>query len=641
MRKKIKNRHGGYGLQVLLLMLVMLVGGGSTAWAEQQSFDFTKTDAGGGNYRCHGRSDYFMVAGNYSYAYFETKDMFNINNDQFYWRFDVKVNQDYYPGKHWGRNLNNQSISTFLYEGEIYLVTSDGTKHLVETWKKDYLQESSTPLVDKDHTWGKVWVSDIESNNVQVYYAPSTKAFEDGVKRIVMKQTVTWKYGGTDVNAYNAGWIEYEKDITLSGLETEKPMPKLSVDWGDGGMLTFKAAGVPDKRNNSSYDAQGYNMNLYYHYDNGNKSSKDNTFTTADGNKISYSNETNGKMDMAYSYWPLTPSADKAKGAYTVPVFVEYRGIVKPKPQNKGKIVPSGHTLSQPWADGFFIKPFTRPKSVSVEFDKWNKKNVVTWTRQDEAKGYNGNKEQNVACRYDGKWYVIRYAKGGSATDYTLVKTLNGDDSSLKLTDEGIDYNKDYTYRVIFLPSVLENKYRENLAKLPGYGNGSTPTAYDLWNEASISNKLEIPITLSHDKSETDKIHLTWEYNIPLSGLKWSVESRAAGSSNSWTEEQQLSLDPNKHTAEVRLAGSACNPKEYRVSAMINNRQVCSDILGASLPCGGGVEGGEPRPGARHLLPRAAPHRGRERLGDAEQLQARNLQRIRIYRRPRPGRHLL
>ncbi|WP_294744155.1 LamG-like jellyroll fold domain-containing protein [uncultured Prevotella sp.] len=584
MRKKTKNRHGGLGLQVLLLMLALLIGGSPQARAEQQSFDFTKTDAGGGNYRCHGYSDYILVAGDYSYAYFETKDKFNIDNGQFYWGFHVKVNQDYYSGRHWGRNLNNQSISTFLYEGEIYLVTSDGTKHLVEKWKKDYLQESTTPLETVDHTWGKVWVSNIESNNVQVYYAPSTKAFEDGVKRIAMKQTVTWKYGGTDVNAYNAGWIEYEKDITLSGLETEKPMPKLSVDWGDGGMLTFKAAGVPDKRSNDSYSAQGYNMNLYYHYDNDNKSSRNNTFTTADGNKISFTNETNGKMDMAYSYWPLTPSTDKAKGAYTVPVFVEYRGLVKPKPQNEGKIVPSDHTLSQPWADGFFVKPFTRPKSVSVEFDKWNKKNVVTWTRQDEATGYNGNKEQSVACRYDGKWYVIRYAKGGSATDYTLVETLNGDASSLKLTDDGIDYNKEYTYRVIFLPSVLENKYRENLAQLPGYGNGSTPTAYDLWNEASISNKLEIPITLSHDKSETDKIHLTWEYNIPLSGLKWSVESRAAGSSNSWTEEQQLSLDPNKHTAEVRLAGSACDPKEYRVSVVVNNTQFRSDILGASLP---------------------------------------------------------
>ena len=33
MRKKTKNRHGGYGLQVLLLMLLLLVGGGSPAWA--------------------------------------------------------------------------------------------------------------------------------------------------------------------------------------------------------------------------------------------------------------------------------------------------------------------------------------------------------------------------------------------------------------------------------------------------------------------------------------------------------------------------------------------------------------------------------------------------------------------------------
>ena len=31
MRKKTNNRHGAFGLQVLLLMLVMLVGGGSTA----------------------------------------------------------------------------------------------------------------------------------------------------------------------------------------------------------------------------------------------------------------------------------------------------------------------------------------------------------------------------------------------------------------------------------------------------------------------------------------------------------------------------------------------------------------------------------------------------------------------------------
>ena len=38
MRKKTKNRHGGYGLQVLLLMLVMLTGA-SSAWAQSYITD--------------------------------------------------------------------------------------------------------------------------------------------------------------------------------------------------------------------------------------------------------------------------------------------------------------------------------------------------------------------------------------------------------------------------------------------------------------------------------------------------------------------------------------------------------------------------------------------------------------------------
>jgi len=33
MRKKTKNRHGAFGLQVLMLMLVMLTAGVSPTWA--------------------------------------------------------------------------------------------------------------------------------------------------------------------------------------------------------------------------------------------------------------------------------------------------------------------------------------------------------------------------------------------------------------------------------------------------------------------------------------------------------------------------------------------------------------------------------------------------------------------------------
>ena len=35
MRKKTKNRHGAFGLQVLMLMLVMLIGGSPQAWADR------------------------------------------------------------------------------------------------------------------------------------------------------------------------------------------------------------------------------------------------------------------------------------------------------------------------------------------------------------------------------------------------------------------------------------------------------------------------------------------------------------------------------------------------------------------------------------------------------------------------------
>ena len=83
------------GWHVLMLMLALLIGGSPQARASWP-FDRTGTDAGGGNYRCHGNSDYLYPSAYPEYAYFETKDKFNINNDQFYWRFDVRVIYPYF-----------------------------------------------------------------------------------------------------------------------------------------------------------------------------------------------------------------------------------------------------------------------------------------------------------------------------------------------------------------------------------------------------------------------------------------------------------------------------------------------------------------------------------------------------------------
>ena len=48
MRKKTKNRHGAFGLQVLMLLFLLLVGANGTY--AQSTFSFTVTDNSGNTY---------------------------------------------------------------------------------------------------------------------------------------------------------------------------------------------------------------------------------------------------------------------------------------------------------------------------------------------------------------------------------------------------------------------------------------------------------------------------------------------------------------------------------------------------------------------------------------------------------------
>ena len=58
MRKKTKNRYGGYGLQVLLLMLVMLVGGITNIQAQSYITDVMILGVSGGLNATNLRNEY-------------------------------------------------------------------------------------------------------------------------------------------------------------------------------------------------------------------------------------------------------------------------------------------------------------------------------------------------------------------------------------------------------------------------------------------------------------------------------------------------------------------------------------------------------------------------------------------------------
>lgn len=179
---------------------------------------------------------------------------------------------------------------------------------------------------------------------------------------------------------------------------------------------------------------------------------------------------------------------------------------------------------------------------------------------------------------------MIRY-EPGKPNDYTLVNTLNGNASSLKMTDSNIEYDQKYTYRVIFLPDILESTYKDKLTQLPGYQR--TRNDYDLWMETGeVETKMEVKIELWQDMKYTAAVRLKWNYGIELDDLTWHIDYRDAGSNKAWqTRSEAPMVDKNQSEAMLDITGSSvCEPKEYRVRVTINGRVLYSNIASTSVP---------------------------------------------------------
>ena len=122
-----RRGRGASGLQVVILVLMMLTAGISPAWAGG-SWDKTNTDKGGGTYRFKGEWDTHDPSND---AYFETAKHFDLEKDQFYWDFAMRVDFRY---------LQSGRLETVAIDGYIYLVTSDNVSHQIAYWKKNIQQ---------------------------------------------------------------------------------------------------------------------------------------------------------------------------------------------------------------------------------------------------------------------------------------------------------------------------------------------------------------------------------------------------------------------------------------------------------------------------------------------------------------------
>ena len=545
-------------------MLLLLCTTALPAWAST-SWNTTRDDEGGGKVRYRGECS--GIAGMMDFSgSFETKKTFNPDNNQFYWEFTVFAGYaDYYSQPH-----DNSE-----YIGEIYVMTADSQVHTIANWKKENLKWKEVSYSITDSTWGYIHASNLSNYRyITIQYMPSTRAFEDGVKCIMMKE-----------NAKDRFWnlwasVQWDKNIDCTALKEGYPMPKLSsVAWNTDGSLRGVVTNVPDKRSDSRFK-QYYQVYEYY-YDGGVKSNYE--YYTTSGSNVSITEKSGGKMDMAWTSRLGGSDAGHAKYAYTMPVYLKYRACTH---VNLGGTLAHDNYLYQPYITGTYIQPYTRPVSVSTDYNKWTKEVTVSWERNKTETAYDGSTTKSVNCRTDGKWYVIRY-EPGKPNDYTLVNTLNGNASSLKMTDSNIDYDKKYMYRVIFLPDILESTYKDNLTQLPGYQR--TRNDYDLWMETGeVETKMEVKIELWQDMKYTAAVRLKWSYGIELDDLTWHIDYRDAGSNQAWqTRSEAPTVDKNQSEAMLDITGSSiCEPKEYRVRVTINGRTLYSNIASTSVPDG-------------------------------------------------------
>ena len=541
-------------------MLMMLTAGTMPTKANE--------DPGGGTYTFW--TNAWGVTGiDYDHIdYFKTDRAFSFADDKYYWEFQFKAMQHSYLENH----------------GKVYLQTGDNKWHTVAEWDKD-ANSGDVIFSVKDESWGNVvMVSDRNLANLggimTLRFKPIQRCFDDGVKRIKMQYDV-WEWINYIHEDVLQGDIRYEKDLNMAFADNE-PIPDLEVDWTDDYCISLKAKNVYDKRNKDYYVKQYYT-----------------TFRQVSGDKVNsgrYIEETMNISDFTVTgehggMIDIEKNAVARKynyicGAYFHPMGIRFTPTIEYAPYgntNHNSNYPV--TLTRPKKE-IIIDPFTCAKSLNVDFDKWTKKNTISWTRYEEQRGWCVSGMVTRPCRTDGKWYVIRYDDGQSADTYTLIAEMNGDATDLKVEDSDIDYDKKYNYRVIFLPVVLADKYdKDHLAS--GVLANPERLLTNFWLEKQVNTTLEMPIKLTQDRSYDGAVRLKWEYCAAPTGENWTIEYRPAETGSAWRVlDSSMMVDTEASEASFDAEGSVCDMMDYRVKTTYMNRDFYSNVYTGNLPAG-------------------------------------------------------
>ena len=224
------------------------------------------------------------------------------------------------------------------------------------------------------------------------------------------------------------------------------------------------------------------------------------------------------------------------------------------------------------WFDAF-VPGYLYPRDLSViSYDQWNKKVTISWNavREDTEYATGYTYDRNTA----GSWMIYREEPSTNGGLPTYLGTLSGNktDNELTYTDSNIEYDKTYTYRVIFLPDVMKND-----DVLSWFEKELQPTT------KSLTTTRNVPIDLSQIYDETiSGIKLKWTYNIQKNGGSFRVERRN-DENHPWevlAGSQQNAITSQDSAIYIDTTPtSSCDFYDYRVVASTLDTEFASNIL--------------------------------------------------------------
>lgn len=474
------------------------------------------------------------------------------NNALGRWCYEFYIHQ-YEPNAHDSEGKYN-SIDSDI---KVWIMTKDGKTNSLGT-----IENNANGNIKDAHTdYGTLKKKD-GATGVYQYY-PSTDVLLNPSKGFNGLK-FNFKYNH---NRNNKKDKEYE--ITMyKGLQEGMhfdftPLPEAEVGPDKDGFLTFNANNVPGGANESYYKWQymASNMDVYSQYYNLDITKCSTWNKDKQYNDISVTTD-QLRLQPKYGYWICYNGIQKCserKDEYINPY--------------EGPDAPYGYYFSK------LLPAYIYPQNLQTTgFNQWTKSVSISWSAvRGECPGYRGIYGERSS---DGEWRLYRvWEKEAGVKDSTVVAKLSGNksDAELHATDTPPEYDKTYTYRVVFVPTIYKD-------------HDISWFDEDIQPSINVTTTRDVSIKLSQDKDPNIAgIKLDWTYNIQQSGSKFRVERRSGDGGWVTLNGSQQSVITSQTTASYidETPANVCEFYDYRVVATTLDTEFNSnELLNCNLPAG-------------------------------------------------------